>query len=129
MRETVRSLKGYFGVVGLSGGLSNITRFLIAISEGNILNIFFSILGVGLAVAFLYCSISLQKLLSESPQIVTTVIWINLALVIASFLLNLLGGAPLTPQVVVVVFVLLISWYLLKSAKRLSQELKSQGRP
>lgn len=122
MRETIRSLKAYFILVALLVAAES--AFLLYKSQGIIIIVVFSLLGLGFACIYFYMGISMRKLLIQSPKFITTVILISMGFLVASFLLSLLDGLQVS-KVIELVIGLLITWYLLRNVKRLSSEEQS----
>ena len=125
MKETVGSLKAYFIVVAVLGGLGS-----VPLLGAGAINPLFPILGlVGLAFccAYFYIGIMLRKLLLESPQLVNKVILASMVYQVLNFLLSLTGGLQLS-AIFQLIIGLLLTWYLLNSVKRLSQEERAKTR-
>ena len=111
MRETVRSLRLYFGFSALYGIAAGIARLLRTDIVAGTISLCFGL-------AYLYLSILLPKLLKDSLQ---TIKWILIA---ASVVLSLallsslvLGNLPLAG---ICALGLAINWYLFRNAKRLA---------
>jgi len=116
MRETVKSLRVYFGLSGayaVFGGLR-------ALSRADVIT---AVIVLALGLAYLYLSIRMPKLLRER------LIMIKWVLIAASGVLgfSLLSSVTFgnTFLVVVSVLGLLINWYLFRNAKRLAAELRN----
>jgi hypothetical protein len=117
MRETVRSLRAYFILVGVMG----VARSVFALTFG-VLPVATKIaMGVDLvfALAILASGIALRKLLRDSPGLVKGLIYLTAAEAVAFAALQL---AVLRDPWVLVgpAIVLLLSWYLLVNVNRLS---------
>jgi hypothetical protein len=125
MRETVGSLKAYFIVVAVLGLLGSIGT--IAASHISPLFLIIGLIGFAFSVAYLYIGFMLRKLLIESPKLINNIILASMVYQIINFLLSLLGGFQIG-LVIQLTIGLLITWYLLNSTKRLSQEEKSKAR-
>jgi hypothetical protein len=117
MRETARSLRAYFIVVGLLSGVPNVLALL---AEPMGLGTVFSLAAVGLAVAYLYLGIRLKVLLLTAPGQITTVILAGGALIIVALIISLLAGSA--PGLIQAVIGLLITWYLYTNVRRLASE-------
>jgi hypothetical protein len=117
MRETVRSLRIYFG----PSGVFTVLRAIRPLLAGD----FVGVLVLALGIAYLYLMARLSKLLDQS---LGTVKWI---LVAASTLLGLgLLSAFVTRNTyvaVVCVLGLVINWYLFRNARRLAIERRVQN--
>jgi hypothetical protein len=125
MKETVGSLKAYFIVVavfGLIGSIGTITA-----SQINPLFLIVGLIGFAFSLAYLYMGVMLRKLLVESPGIIKNVILVSMIYQLINFLLSLLAGFQIV-SIINLAIGLLITWYLLNSAERLSQEEKSKLR-
>jgi hypothetical protein len=113
MRETVRSLRIYFGLSGVFSVLRG-TRPLLT---GDLV---VGVLVIGLGIAYLYLMARLPRLLDQS---LATVKWV---LVTASTLLGvglLLAFVNRNTYVgVVCALGLVINWYLFRNARRLAVE-------
>ena len=116
MRETVKTLRLYFG-------LSSAYAILTSIRALSFAQIAVGIVGLAFGVAYLYLSILLPKLLKNS---LGTIKWVP---IVASACLGiaLLSGFILgnISQAVVSALGLAINWYLFRNAKRLAAELRS----
>lgn len=124
MKETVGSLRAYFIVIAIIIGLAGNIGFVGGLQHLILLAI--GLVGIGLSMAYLYIGIALRKLLVESPNLVTGVIIASIAYQIINFLLvNLLGGFQ-TVLLIQLGIGLLITWYLLSSVKRLSEEERTK---
>jgi hypothetical protein len=126
-RETVRSMRAYFIVVGILGGLSDINTLKEAGDEPLIMAA--AGLGLLIAVAFLYCGAMLPGLLKDKPKVVNTVLYLTLASSAAGGLLLLAAGVNETGPWVSVVVGVVIALYLLANVKRLHEELNSKVEP
>jgi hypothetical protein len=116
MRETVKTLKLYFG-------LSSAYAILTSIRALSLAQIAVGIVGLAFGVAYLYLSILLPKLLKNS---LGTIKWVLIA-ASACLGIALLSGLILgnISQSVVSALGLAINWYLFRNAKRLGAELRS----
>ena len=116
MKETVKSLKAYFGLSGAG------TAFLAvkAFSEGDVV---FGAIGAAFAVAYIYVAVRLPKLLAES----TTIIYGILAGACVLLGLGVLAGAiqPDAQRITKNLLGLLINWYLYSNVRRLAAETRS----
>ena len=124
MKESVTSLRVYFILIALLSGFVN-GNMLLAGSQGNIVIIIFSIIGLGFAVAYFYIGIALRKLITQSPNIIRGVILTSMGFLLLSFLLSLLGGVQ-DIMVAQLIIGILITWYLLNNVTRLSSEDQSK---
>jgi len=126
MRETAGSLKAYFIVVAVLGLIGNVAT--IAASQINLIFLIIGLVGLAFSIAYFYIGIMLRRLLIKSPELINNVILSSMVYLIINFLLTLLGEFQAS-SVVQLAVGLLITWYLLSSVKRLSQEEKSKIRP
>ena len=119
MRETTKSLKGYFIVVGILGVLTSISPVITAT---DILTKIFSIVLVVLSSMFIFYGVKLYEYLQTSPKVIINFIIISLS---AHALLGLL-----TRQSMIVSLILLplgyfpLGWYLIHNVKKLSTQPK-----
>jgi membrane associated rhomboid family serine protease len=111
MRETRKSLKIYFTVVGVLGVLSGVGPM---ISSPNIIIKVFGIINSVLAIMFIYYGIKLNDYLQNSPK--TLINFVVIALVIQVFI-SLLGG-----EIIYVIGACLLGWYLVRNIKKLSAQ-------
>jgi len=124
MRETVRTLRLYFIVSSLLAMPGHI--LILVLSQGNLLLMGLALIGLGFIGMFFYIGAVLPRLLADSPQRVTRVIYAGMAFLVISFLLNLAGGVQ-ARAVVFLILGLLICWYLLRNVKRLSAEARGSS--
>lgn len=119
MKETVGSLKAYFIVVGLLGGIGSVA--LLTQAQGNAAFIISGLVSLGLSSAYFYIGLVLRKLLVKSPQVITTVLYISLISLLANLVLGLSDGFQVNEgfRSAIGLFIVL---YLLNSVKRLSAE-------
>lgn len=127
MKETVRSLRAYFILSGLASlwfGLVGLAVDLRAsISPAMILATTVGIVGVGLALAFLYVGICLPGLLRRASSAIIMLLYVNTGWAGLTFLLSLFNGVQVG-TVVVLALTLLILWYLLRNVRRLAAEMQ-----
>ena len=109
MKETKKSLKIYFIIIGVLGILSGIKSIAI---NSDILIKFFGIVTLVFAIIFFYYGIKLYDYLQNSPR--TLINFVIVALTIPT-LLRLING-----QFVYVVGAILLGWYLIHNIKKLS---------
>ena len=126
MKETVGSLKAYFIFISIIGFISDIRLISIA-SQNNLIVWIICSIGILFSVAYLYIGITLRKLLVESPQLINNMIYASMVYLVINFLLSLLAGFQAN-AIMQLVLGLLITWYLLKNVKRLSQMEKSRAK-
>jgi len=124
MRESVTSLKWYFIIIALISAYRNV--FDLSQSQGNIIVVIFSFIGIGFSITWFYLGIQLKRLLAKSPKVIITILFSTIGYLGLVSLLELLGGSPAG---LIKFFVgILITWYLLRNVKRLSleQQLKNK---
>lgn len=122
MRETVRSLRAYFIVVAILNGAMNLASLM---RPGNSLGMVISLIGLGVAVAYLYLGIRLKQLIVSSPQQITGVLLAGAVFLVLLLALGTLSGLQGSLQGSLVAQVgigLLITWYLFSNVKRLAAE-------
>lgn len=119
MKETVGSLKAYFIVVGLLGGIGSVALLIQA--QGNAAFIVSGLVSLGLSIGYFYIGVVLRKLLVKSPQLITTVLYISLISLLVNLVLGLSDGFQVNEgfRSAIGLFIVL---YLLNSVKRLSAE-------
>ncbi|MCT7956015.1 hypothetical protein [Laspinema palackyanum] len=127
MKETVGSLRAYFGLVGLLSVLSTLAELSLYLSfqPGNLFGILLTLIGLGLSCLFLYFSFYLKKLLIKSPQFVSRVILVSAGFQIISVVFSLVGDNGVASIVKPGIGVL-ICWYLLANINRLSRSLQEE---
>lgn len=76
MKETVRSLKAFLGVVGILSILNYLGDLYLYLKwdNQNLIGILLTIIGLGLSGLFVYLSFNLKRLLLNSPDFVKRVI-------------------------------------------------------
>lgn len=109
MKETKKSLKIYFLVVGVLGFFSDITMI---VTNPDFLVKFFGIVTFVFAVMFFYYGIKMYSYIQNSPKTLINFVIIAFAVQI---LLRLLNG-----QIIYIIISALIGWYLIHSIKKLS---------
>lgn len=119
MKETVGSLKAYFIVVGLLGGIGSVALLIQA--QGNVAFIASGLVSLGLSIGYFYIGLVLRKLLVQSPQVITTVLQVSLISLLVNFALGLSDGFQVNEgfRTAIGLFIVL---YLLNNVKRLSAE-------
>jgi uncharacterized SAM-binding protein YcdF (DUF218 family) len=120
MRETVRSLRIYFILVGMLALIGNLLS--INSPQQSIFGAIFSMLGVLVGAAYVYAGFVLKKLLVSTPSVVEKLLLFSGGLVVVSLLVSLIYGA--LPAIAKSLVGLLIIWYLLRNVRRLSAEQK-----
>lgn len=111
MKETKKSLKVYFiviGVIGLAGSI-----FSLLASNNNVVNIILSVLNIILAGLFIAFGLKIDDFIKKSPKLLTNFVITFTAL---NAILYLLAGLYLLFIVVV-----LIGWYLIRNIKNLAK--------
>lgn len=112
IKETKKSLKIYFIIVGIFGIISGI--FSIAISS-EIFTIFLGVITLVVAVMFFYFGIKLHNYLQSSPK--TLINFVVIALII-HVILRVLNDQD--NQIVYLFMTILLGLYLIRSIKKLS---------
>lgn len=127
MKETVQSLRAYLGLIGLLGILSNLGKLYLYLSleTADLVGILLTLIGVGLSGTFLYLSFHLKRLLINSPEFVSKIIWVTAGFQIISFIFNIWGDNGI-PGVFQPIFGLIICGYLLTNINRLSRSLQEE---
>lgn len=117
MRETVRSLRAYFVIVGLITGGRAIASLLTGPSG---VGAWIEIVPIALAAAHVYVGVRLEHLLTASPGQVNAVVIAGGILAAIALTISVIGmwlSAMFWSGVQ-----LLIAWYLFVNVKRLSRE-------
>lgn len=120
MRETAGSLRAYFFIVSILGGLSSFLMLSGMLISLTWLGTVLMLASLCLAAAYLYLAIGFKRLIVEAPERVRTIILFGGAMVATGLVLNLVLGA--VQGIVQGAFGLLIVWYLLSNTRRLSAE-------
>lgn len=119
MKESEGSLRLYFILVGVVGGLSNYS----ALTRGGVGVLFLSIYVVGLLIAagFLCAAVFLDKFLDRSARPLKLLLWITICASAARGLL-VLAIRPVPIGFVYPIVAVLIGFYLLANVSRLARE-------
>ncbi|AFY80495.1 hypothetical protein [Oscillatoria acuminata] len=127
MKETVGSLRAYFGLIGVLSVLSTLGElyFYLSFQPGNLFGILLTLIGLGLSCLFLYFSFDLKKLLIKSPEFVSRVILVSAGFQIISLVFSLLWDNGVA-SIVKPGIGILICWYLLANINRLSRSLQEE---
>jgi hypothetical protein len=118
-KETVRSLRMYFILVAIVGGLSSGFPLTQVASLTPYVTID-CLIGLGLSAAFLYIGISLKHLLATAPHVIKAVLFGGIGLSIMGDLIGLFMNQP--HNVISTIATVLISWYLIVNVNRLAAE-------
>ena len=110
MKETKKSLKAYFIVVGILGILSSISPVVMT---ADILTKAINIISIVISAMFIFYGVKLYGYLQTSPKTIINFIVISLSIRV---LLGLLVG-----QCIIIVLILL-GWYLIHNVKKLSTQ-------
>lgn len=117
MRETVGSLKAYFILVGILGGLGSLVRLGTAVEVGNLngggILVFLLAMAViqgVLALGYLYMGFQLPTLLSQKPHLPMRIA--GAAIILSALTFNIIG--------------VLINVYIWYQLKRLATESDGQ---
>jgi len=112
MKETVKSLKIYFILLGLY----NLFRIgIVFLNLPKDITVLFLVFPLLIAFGYVYFGIFLQDILVKSPKKLSTFIYVTIGIQVLSFLLKLTDFFSL-------IIGIAISLYLLNNAKRLSTE-------
>jgi len=109
MKETKKSLKTYFLVVGVLGFLNGIMMIL---TNPDFLVKFFGIVTFIFAVMFFNYGIKMYSYIQNSPKTLTNFVIIAF---VVQILLRLLSG-----QIIYIIISALLGWYLIHNIKKLS---------
>jgi len=128
MKETVRSLRLYFILSGLAslwfGSVGIAVDLRAGISPATTLATAIGMVGVGLALAFLYLGVFLSGLLRNSSHRIVTLLYVSAGWVVLTSLLSFLNGLQ-GGTIAFLLISLLILWYLLKNVRRLAVEAQN----
>lgn len=113
MRETSKSLRAYFFIVGALGILSAMMGLFI---EGDVLSKIFEIIAVITSALFIYYGTKMYYYLSKSPKTLKNFIIISLGIQIIPKLIN--------GQLFFIVGSALVGWYLIHNINKLSTSSK-----
>ena len=123
MKETIRSLRAYFIVMGLISLLPSFGVLAGGLKpQGNGALVVGGIVGLGLSIMYLYMGVRLKSLLTNNPGFVKGVILAVMAVIVVNFLFHMAGvePGPLGAEAVITGIGLLINWYLLRNVSRLA---------
>lgn len=121
-RETVNSLAKYFVIFSFLSGFISIP-FLFD-PQSNILFAGLGCLSLGLAIAFLYLSKYLRKLLIEFPTVIYATIILRMLLGIVMSLIPTLGGSVPIVSILRIALTLWVGEYFLKQVQLVSLNLR-----
>jgi len=118
MRETVGSMQAYFTLTGILGAFSYGVQLA---SSRDPITAVFSLVGLGLALSYLYLGVRFRKLIISAPSQILTLLKLGGAYLVLVFLLLLASrvGIAGSPGVGAG---LLITWYLYANARRLARQ-------
>ena len=116
MKETVKSLRLYFIVIGVISGLLSASL----LPGSSTFGVVFGVTGIALGAGFLYVGIRLRDLLATSVAPILVLIYANMAMYAVSGVSSLSAGN--TRGQVQAVIGLAISAYLVSNVKRLAAE-------
>lgn len=123
MRESIQFLKAYFIFAGVLSGF--ITYADLPEPQENIIGFIFRLVGIGFSITWVYVGISFRKLLTQAPEVITTLLLVQMALLILGFLMSLANGLQTDPVVYLVVG-LMINCYLFYNVRCLVAEERSK---
>lgn len=127
MRETVRSLKVFLGVVGILSILNNLGDLYLYLKwdNQNLIGILLTIIGLGLSGLFVYLSFNLKPLLLNSPDFVKRVILASTGFHLFSFVFYCLVY-PGVYKFIQPFYGVLMCWYLFVTINRVSRSLQEE---
>lgn len=121
MRETVRSLRLY---LILSGALATFSYARAIVGVGPSIEALWALPSLALSIAYLLLGVRLPTWLVSAPQRIFRVLQIGMGYLVFVLALGALSGA--FAQIVVPMGLgLLITWYVLRNARRLAGEMHS----
>lgn len=113
MKETKKSIRVWFGIMGLLPILFTIIAFM-AIDSANLGGILGIIIGLIPSFAYLYFVVKFNYYLTKSPKVLINFLVILIILDIIMFLV-------FKGDIFFLLITVLINWYLINNIKRLSQ--------
>lgn len=127
MKETVRSLKAFLGVVGIVSIVNNLGELYLYLTfeSENLTGIFLTIIGLGLCGLFVYLSFNLKRLLLNSPNFVKKVILASTGFHLFSLVFYCLDY-PGVAKFIQPFYGVLMCGYLFITINRLSRSLQQE---
>lgn len=127
MKETVRSLKVFLGVVGILSILNNLGDLYLYLKwdNQNLIGILLTIIGLGLSGLFVYLSFNLKRLLLNSPNFVRRIILASTGFHLFSFAFYCLVY-PGVYKFIQPFYGVLMCWYLFVTINRVSRSLQQE---
>ena len=125
MRETVRSLRGYFILSGLSGLFFAGSALRDSSPGQDAIATVILVVSIGFSLAFVCVGFFLTGLLRSSAGRIAKLLYTSAGWTLFVFFLSLLHGftsSGLAKGLVILTLSLLILWYLLRSVQRLAAE-------
>ncbi len=124
MQETARSIRLYFVVAGIVGGLVNFSTTVAGMNSGNVLLILLGGVGIAFSAAYIVLGIALPKLLGNGAPAPKLVLGLSVVymLALAALFLALLPPEQAGASMVQPGIGLLLNWYLWSNLSRLSAE-------
>ena len=121
MKETVSSIKAYFGLMGVFGTIGGISGIFFSTLELDAMEITGAVFHLFLGLGFMYSSYKFQELVKTSTRFVQNLLVItgifSLIHVIFSVILQVYDYRLIPPLLGVI-----IVWYLYLNVKRLGEE-------
>jgi len=122
MKETIKSLRVYFIIVGIAQ-IYNIIKDIGALKSNIILGII-GIISLIFGLFYFYFGIKLKSLISESPKLIINFLIVQIVFsVLSSLLLFFVSSQPYV--LIFLLIGLLVNWYLISNVKRLAKEGQS----
>jgi hypothetical protein len=121
MRETVRSLRVYFILSGLSSLLFAGSVLSVSLQGSDMIGTVIMVICIGFSLVFLYVGVFLKGLLRSAAGRIVTLLYTSAGWTLFAFLLSLLHGFS-SGGLVILVVSLLIFWYLLRNVRRLAAQ-------
>ena len=130
MKETVGSLRAYFFLAGIASAGNHIVNLNVMTRTGAIgaIGVTITVVGLSLAIAYVYLGVRLKFLLVASPQQITAVLIAGAVFLGLLLLLSLLAGLRIGALIYTLIG-WLITWYLYVNAKRLAREAHAPTPP
>jgi hypothetical protein len=119
MKESVFSIRAYFGLIGAFGLIRGVSGIIVAMEEPAV--IIPAAISLFFGLGFLYSAIRFPMLLKTSTRIVKILLYAMGGINAINGVLLLLSGIY-GSELIVSIVMIVIAWYLLLNVKRLKTE-------
>lgn len=122
MRESVRSLRAWFLVIGLLWFASCVYFIIAPLTstpqpKDDISGVISGILGIPLSLGYIYLGIFIKKTLERSPQFIRVFLYVDTGLIVPIQLIRM--------DFIDLLLTVLVNWYLLANVNRLSNSMQN----